>query len=81
MRAKRTSPRRQLQARAVPREQWAASLEAFGFPPGATGLYEEMEEGFNSGWIAFGVPGTEPVAGTTTPAQVFAQVRKARDAS
>ena len=33
-------------------------------------------DGFNSGWIAFGVPGTEPVAGTTTAAQVFAQARK-----
>ena len=35
-----------------------------------------MMAGFNSGWITFGVPGTEPVAGTTMAAQVFAQARK-----
>ncbi len=68
-------------AQAVPCEQWAASLQAFGMAPGATGLYEEMLDGFNSGWINFGVPGAEPVAGTTTPAQVFAQARKAQDRS
>lgn len=67
---------RPVQAQAIPRAQWAASLEAFGMAPGATGLYEEMLDGFNSGWIAFGVPGTEPVSGTTTAAQVFAQARK-----
>ncbi len=64
-------------AQAIPRERWATTLESFGLPPGSTGLYEEMMDGFNSGWIAFGVPGTEPVAGTTTAAQVFAQVRRA----
>ncbi|MBC8103467.1 MAG: NmrA family NAD(P)-binding protein [Cytophagales bacterium] len=68
---------RPIQARAVPREQWAAALQAMGLPPGHTGLYEEMQDGFNSGWIAFGVPGSEPVAGTVTPAQVFAQAQKA----
>ncbi len=64
-------------AQAIPRERWATTLESFGLPPGSTGLYEEMMDGFNSGRIAFGVPGTEPVAGTTTAAQVFAQVRRA----
>ena len=68
---------RSVKAQAVPREQWAASLEAFGMAPGTTGLYEEMIDGFNSGWIDFGVPGAEPVAGTTTAAQVFASARKA----
>lgn len=66
---------RPVQARAVPRERWTASLEALGMPPGTTGAFEEMEDGFNSGWIGFGVPGTEPVAGTVTPAQVFEQAR------
>ena len=47
--------------------------------PGTTGPFEEMEDAFNSGWIDFGVPGTEPVAGKVTPAQVFEQVRKARE--
>jgi hypothetical protein len=30
-----------------------------------------MEDAFLSRWIDFGVPGTEPVAGTVTPALVF----------
>ena len=68
---------RPVRAQAIPREQWAATLEAFGMPPGTTGPYEEMLDGSNSGWIDFGVPGTEPVAGTTTAAQVFAQANKA----
>ena len=68
---------RPVQAQAIPRERWAATLETFGMAPGTTGLYEEMMNGFNTGWIAFGVPGTEPVPGTTTPAQFFASARKA----
>jgi NAD(P)H dehydrogenase (quinone) len=64
---------RPVQAQAVPREQWAAGLEAFGMAPGSTGLYEEMVEGFNSGWIDFGTPGAEPVPGSVTPAEVFAK--------
>lgn len=67
---------RPVTARAIPRDRWAATLEAFGLPAGRTHLYEEMMDGCNSGWIAFGVPGTDSVAGTTTPAQVFAQARK-----
>jgi hypothetical protein len=50
-------------------------------PAGAAQLFEEMEDGFNSGWIAFGVPGAEPIPGTVTPAQFFAQVSKAPDRS
>jgi uncharacterized protein YbjT (DUF2867 family) len=56
----------------VPRDRWAATLASFGFPPESTGAYEEMVENFNSGWIHFGVPGTEQVAASTTPQQVFA---------
>ena len=67
---------RPVEAQALPREAWAATLQAMGLPPGKTGLWEEMQDGFNSGWIDFGVPGTEAVAGTTTPAQVFAAARK-----
>ena len=63
-------------AQTIPREQWAATLEGFGLPPGRTGLYEEMLDGFNSGWIHFGIPGTEPVAGTITPAEFFASASK-----
>lgn len=68
---------RPVQARPIPREQWTASLEALGMAPGTTGPFEEMEDGFNSGWIDFGVPGAEPVAATVTPAQVFAEARRA----
>ena len=70
---------RPVQARPTPRDQWTASLEGQGMAPGTTGPFEEMEDAFNSGWIDFGVPGTEPVAGKVTPAQVFEQVRKARE--
>ena len=68
---------RPVTAQAIPRERWTATLESFGLPAGRTGLYEEMMAGFNSGWIHFGVPGTEPVAGTTTAVQFFTEARKA----
>lgn len=70
---------RPVTAQAIPREQWARSLEAFGMAPGSTGMYEEMMDGINSGWIASGIPGTESVAGTVSPAEVFAQARKVPD--
>ncbi len=41
-------------------------------------LPPEMQDAFNSGWIDFGVPGTEPIPGKVTPAQVFEETRKAR---
>jgi len=62
---------------AVPRERWTATLASFGFPDG-TGAYEEMVENFNAGWIHFGVPGTEQVAASTTPQQVFAAAQRAQ---
>lgn len=71
---------RPVRARAIPREQWAATLQAMGLPSGTTGPYEEMEDAFNSGWIDFGVPGTEPVAGTTAPREVFAHAYKSQNA-
>lgn len=66
---------RPVRARAIPRDQWTARLTAMGFPPDKAGPWEEMQDGFNSGWIDFGRPGTEAVAGTTTPAAVFAHAR------
>lgn len=69
---------RSVQARSIPRERWAASLEAIGMAPGTTGPFEQMADALNSGWIDFGVPGTEPVPATTTPAEFFEQARKAR---
>ncbi|GLY74886.1 NmrA family NAD(P)-binding protein [Actinoallomurus iriomotensis] len=70
---------RPVRARSIPRERWTAALAAQGLPPGATGPFEEMSDGFNSGWIDFGVPGAEPVAGRVTPAAFFEQAMRARD--
>ena len=66
---------REVTAQAVPRERWSGVLQGFGIPADKTWAYEEMMDGVNSGWIDFGVAGTEPVAGTTKPVDVF---RKAR---
>jgi uncharacterized protein YbjT (DUF2867 family) len=70
---------RPVQARAIQRERWEASLAERGMPPGFIGPFLEMEQGYNSGWIAFGVPDTERVHGTTTPTQVFASVQNVAD--
>jgi len=66
---------RPVAAQAVPRDRWTATIESFGVPPGGSWAYEEMVDNFNSGWINFGVPGTEHVLATTKPAQVFAAAR------
>ena len=71
---------RPVEARSIPRERWAASMEALGLAPGTTGAFEELNDGLNAGWIDFGVPGTEPVAATTTPERVFARAWGARPA-
>ncbi|AUX40084.1 uncharacterized protein SOCE26_014810 [Sorangium cellulosum] len=47
-----------VRARAIPREQWEASLAAQGMPPGFIRPFVEMEDVYNAGWIAFGVPGS-----------------------
>ncbi len=67
-----------IQARPIPRDQWVARLLAMGFPPGQTGMWEQMHDSFNSGWIDFGRAGTIPVPGKTTPTQVFAEAWAAR---
>jgi uncharacterized protein YbjT (DUF2867 family) len=64
---------RSVEAKPIPREYWDATISAMGIPPEKAGNWAEMEDGFNSGWIDFGRPGTEAVAGTTAPARVFAQ--------
>lgn len=66
---------RDVKAQAVPREAWAGALGAMGMPKGSTWAYEEMIEGVNSGWITFGVEGTERVEGTTTAREVFAAAK------
>jgi uncharacterized protein YbjT (DUF2867 family) len=63
---------RDVKAQAIPREAWAETLQQMGVPKGRTSAYEEMIEGVNSGWIDFGVEGTERVEGTTSAGQVFA---------
>ena len=57
---------REVRARAIPRDGWEASLAARGMPPDFIRPYLEMEDAYNAGWIDWGVPGTEAVAGTTT---------------
>jgi uncharacterized protein YbjT (DUF2867 family) len=63
---------RDVKAQAIPREAWTAALHQMGLPEGGTWAYEEMIEGVNSGWIAFGVENTERVEGTTSAKEVFA---------
>lgn len=48
------------------------TLEHMGLSSDMASNWEEMQDGFNSGWIDFGRPGTENVSSTTSPAQVFA---------
>lgn len=69
---------RNVRAQAIPREVWADALQHMGLPKDGTWAYEEMTEGINSGWIAFGVANTEQVEGTTSAKQVFAAARAAK---
>ena len=66
---------RDVKAQAVPREAWSEALQHMGLPKESTWAYEEMIEGVNSGWINFGVEGTEPVEGMTSARQVFASAK------
>jgi len=66
---------RDVKAVAVPREAWAPTMEQMGVPHGSTSEYEQMLESFNSGWIAFGVEGTEKVEGSTSAKDVFAAAK------
>jgi NAD(P)H dehydrogenase (quinone) len=56
---------RNVEAVAVPRETWVSAFVAQGAPADRTGPRIEMLDGFNSGWIRFGVPGAEHVTSTT----------------
>ncbi|VTU36672.1 NmrA family NAD(P)-binding protein [Variovorax sp. PBL-E5] len=68
---------RDVKAFAVPRTGWSAAFEQFGIPKGQTGQAEAMYEAINSGWMDVGVEGTEHVAGTTSPGDVFAAAKNA----
>ncbi len=60
-------------ASAIPRHAWGAVLAHMGLSPEQAANWEEMQDGFNLGWLDFGVAGTESVPGSTTPKAVFAQ--------
>ena len=47
-----------------------------GLPKGSTWAFEELMDGVNSGWIDFGVDGTEKRPGTTTAKDVYAQAKR-----
>jgi NAD(P)H dehydrogenase (quinone) len=49
----------------VPRDEWVKTFVAQGTPEDRTPLRVQMLDAFNSGWIDFGIPGTEQAAGTT----------------
>ena len=69
---------RDVKAQAVPREAWSGALQHMGLPADSTWAYEEMIEGVNSGWISFGVHGTEAVQGGTTAQDVFTAALKGK---
>ena len=69
---------RPVEARAIPRDQWGAVLKRMGLTPEKAMNWEEMQDGFNSGWIDFGRPGTDSVAGKIAPSKVFSQAREAK---
>ena len=63
-----------VEAIAVPREEWETLWVSQGMPEGRTAPRAEMVDAFNSGWIHFGVAGTEHVDGTTTLRAVIAEL-------
>lgn len=66
---------RDVQARPIPREQWIERLQRMGMPVDKASMWAEMQDGFNAGHIDFGVPDALRVAGSTTPAELFAGAR------
>lgn len=65
---------RPIEAVAVPREKWTEFFIGQGMPKGRTEPRAEMVDGFNSGLIHFGVPGTEHVIGATSLTSVMAKL-------
>jgi NAD(P)H dehydrogenase (quinone) len=65
---------RPVEAIAVPRAEWETLWVSQGMPEGRTAPRAEMVDGFNSGWIHFGVSGTEHVEGGTTLREVIPQL-------
>jgi NAD(P)H dehydrogenase (quinone) len=73
-RALSSSLGRTIEAVAVPREKWSEFFVGQGMPEGRTEPRAEMVDGFNSGWIHFGVPGTEHITGATSLTSVIAKL-------
>ena len=65
---------RPVEAIAVPRAEWETLWVSQGMPEGRTSPRVEMVDAFNSGWIHFGVPGTEHVDGATPLREVITQL-------
>jgi NAD(P)H dehydrogenase (quinone) len=65
---------RPVEAVAVPGDQWGTLWVSQGMPEGRTVPRAEMVDGFNSGWIHFGVTGTEHVDGTIPLREVIAHL-------
>jgi len=65
---------RPVEAIAVPRAEWETLWVSQGMPEGRTAPRAEMVDGFNSGWIHFGVPGTEHVDGASPLREVITQL-------
>jgi NAD(P)H dehydrogenase (quinone) len=65
---------RSIEAVAVPRENWTDFFIGQGMPQGRTEPRAEMVDAFNSGWIHFGVAGTERITGTTSLTSVIAKL-------
>jgi len=61
---------RSVEAVALPHDTWADSFVAQGTPANKTELRIQMLDGFNSGWMDFGVEGTEHVKGTVSLEEV-----------
>lgn len=62
-----------VEARAIPRNEWNGVLGQMGLTPEQAANWEEMQDGFNAGWINFGAAGAVSVAGSTSPATVYAE--------
>ena len=67
---------RSVEAHPILRDAWPAVLARMGLSADEAANWEEMQDGFNSGWIDFGKPGTEAVPSTTSAAEVFADALK-----
>jgi uncharacterized protein YbjT (DUF2867 family) len=65
---------RAVEAVVVPREKWTEFFVGQGMPEGRTEPRAEMVAGFNSGWIHFGVHGTEHIKGAASLTSVMAQL-------